>query len=143
MPELPRPGAHASVTHVFTRDDIAEYARLSGDDNPVHLDPAAARAAGFDDVITHGALVIGLFSRLLGTQLPGPGTIYLGQELRFSRPAYPEVAVTAHVEVVSVREDKPVVTLRTWAEAAEATVIDGTATVLVRSVTPRPAAGDS
>jgi acyl dehydratase len=143
MPDLPRPGAHASVTHVFTRDDIAEYARLSGDDNPVHLDPAAARAAGFDDLIAHGALVMGLFSRLLGTQLPGPGTIYLGQELRFSRPIYADVTLTAHVEVVSLREDKPVVTLRTWVEAADATVIDGIATVLVRSLTPRPPAGDS
>jgi 3-hydroxybutyryl-CoA dehydratase len=127
-------GDHASVDHAFTVADIATFARLSGDDNPIHLDEEAARAAGFEGVIAHGAMVMGLFSRLLGTRLPGPGTIYLGQETRFSRPVYPGATVTAHVEVVAVREDKPVVTLRTWAEVEGMVAMDGQATVLVRPV---------
>ena len=131
MPEMPAPGAHASIEHQFSRADVEAFARLSGDDNPIHLDDDAARAAGFNGVIVHGALVTSLISRLLGTRLPGPGTIYLGQETRFSRPVYPGDVLTAHVEVVSVREDKPVIVLRTWIEAA-GTVVDGQATVLYR-----------
>jgi len=131
MPDLPLPGATAMVEHRFSREDVATFARLSGDDNPIHLDDEAARAAGFDGVIVHGALVTSLLSRLLGTTLPGPGTIYLGQETRFLRPVRPGDRLTAHVEVVSVREDKPVIVLRTWVESTEV-VVDGQATVLFR-----------
>jgi acyl dehydratase len=136
MRELPQPGDHAAVEQVFTQEDVAAFARLSGDDNPLHLDPVAARAAGFEGTIVHGALVMGLFSRLLGTRLPGPGTVYLGQEIRFMKPVYPGIPVVAHVEVVSVRADKPVIVLRTWAEAGE-TVMDGQATVVVRPAVPQ------
>jgi acyl dehydratase len=132
MADLPALGDSASVDHVFTQEDVAGFAALSGDDNPIHLDPEAARAAGFGGTIVHGTLVIGLFSRLLGTRLPGPGTVYLGQEIRFLRPVSPGIAVTAHVEVTAIREDKPVITLRTWAEAAGDIVMDGQATVLLR-----------
>lgn len=125
------------MRHVFSQEDVAVYAAMSGDSNPIHLAHDAARAAGFEGPIVHGALVMGLVSRLLGTQLPGPGTIYLAQEVRFTRPVYPARPVTVHVEVVSVREDKPVVALRTWAEADDQVVLDGTATVMVRD--PRPA----
>lgn len=131
-----QPGDRASTERLFSQADVAEFARLSGDDNPIHLDTGAALAAGFDGPIVHGALVIGLFSRLLGTRLPGSGTIYLGQEIRFLRAVYPDIMVTAHVEVVAIREDKPVVTLRTWAEASGQTVVEGTATVLVRRLAP-------
>jgi acyl dehydratase len=134
MADLPKLGDSASVDHVFTQEDIAGFAALSGDDNPIHLDPEAARAAGFAGTIVHGTLVIGLFSRLLGTRLPGPGTVYLGQEIRFLRPVSPGITVTAHVEVTAIREDKPVITLRTWAEAAGDNVMDGQATVLLRGV---------
>jgi len=140
--ELPAVGDHAEVQHTFSQDDVREFARLSGDDNPIHLNRDAARAAGFDGTIVHGTLVMGLFSRLLGTRLPGAGTVYLGQEIRFMRPVYPGATVTAHVEVVSIREDKPVIVLRTWAETDQV-VMDGQATVLLRGVGPRPAGGAS
>lgn len=134
MADFPKLGNSASVEHVFTQQDVAGFAALSGDDNPIHLDPDAARAAGFAGTIVHGTLVIGLFSRLLGTRLPGPGTVYLGQEIRFLRPVPPGVTVAAHVEVTAIREDKPVITLRTWAEVAGDVVMDGQATVLLRGV---------
>jgi acyl dehydratase len=126
-------GTRATLEHTFTSAQIADFARLSGDDNPVHLDANAARSAGFDREIAHGVLVIGLISRLLGTRLPGPGTILLEQHLRYRRPVYPGQLVTATVEVTSVREDKPVVGLRTWVETDEV-VLEGDATVVVRTL---------
>ena len=129
---LPAVGASASVEHVFTQDDIATFARLSGDDNPVHLDEAAAQRMGFAGTIVHGMLAAGLISRLLGTQLPGPGTIYLRQELRFQRPIRPGQVVAATVTVVSRREDKPILELSTIVRSGGETAIEGSAAVLVR-----------
>ena len=128
-----RPGDRATVEHVFTTEDVAAFARLSGDDNPIHLDAGAAQAAGFEREVVHGVLVTSLISRLLGTQLPGPGTILLGQELRYRRPVHPGDRLTATVEVTSVREDKPVIVLKTWVESDEV-VVDGEATVINRQV---------
>ena len=133
MAEPIRPGDRASVDHVFSTEDVATFVRLSGDDNPIHLDAKASHAAGFEREVVHGVLVTSLISRLLGTRLPGPGTILLGQELRYRRPVYPGDRVRATVEVNSVREDKPVVTLRTWVETDEV-VLDGEATVVVRAL---------
>jgi acyl dehydratase len=126
-------GARASVDHVFSADDVAAFARLSGDDNPIHLAPDAARTAGFDRPLVHGVLVVSLLSRLLGTRLPGPGTVLLGQNLRFRKPVYPDDRLRATVEVIGIREDKPIITLRTWVESDDV-VVDGESTVLVREL---------
>ncbi len=131
-PSLPGVGDSASVEHVFTQDDIAAFAQLSGDDNPVHVDEAAAKRMGFSGTIVHGMLAAGLISRLLGAQLPGPGTIYLRQELRFLRPILPGQMVVATVSVVSRRDDKPILELSTTVRSGEETAIEGFATVLVR-----------
>jgi acyl dehydratase len=136
MAEPLRPGLRATVDHVFTQADVEAFAAISGDRNPIHFDPAVARAAGFEREIVHGNLVTSLISRILGTELPGPGTILLGQQLRYLRPVYSGDRIRASVEVVSIREDKPVVTLRTWVESHE-TVVDGEATVLFRDPRPR------
>lgn len=124
-------GARATLEHTFTASEVAEFARLSGDTNPIHLDPEAARRAGFEREVVHGVLVTGLISRVLGTQLPGPGTILLQQQLRYLRPVYPDQPVRAFVEVTTAREDKPVFGLRTWVEAGEV-VLEGEVTVVVR-----------
>lgn len=129
---LPAVGDRATVEHVFSQADVTAFAHLSGDDNPVHLDAAAAVEMGFSGTIVHGMLAAGLISRLLGTRLPGPGTIYLGQELRFRRPILPGEPVTATVEVIGRREDKPIFELRTTVISAGETAIEGTATVLLR-----------
>ena len=129
-------GASASIEHVFTLEDVTAFARLSGDENPVHLDADAARSAGFEREIVHGVLVVSLISRLLGTVLPGPGTILLGQELRYRRPVYRGDRLRATVEITNVRADKPVITLRTSIETDEI-VVDGEATVVVRRLEPR------
>ena len=127
------PGMQAAVTAIFAAPEVAAFVALSGDDNPIHLDAVAAQAAGFEREVVHGVLVTSLISRLLGTRLPGPGTILLGQELRYRRPVYPGDRLTATVEVTSVREDKPVIVLKTWVEGTEV-VLDGEATVMLRTV---------
>lgn len=133
-PALPHVGDRASMEHVFSQADVDTFARLSGDDNPVHLDPEAGRRMGFSGTIIHGMLAASLISRLLGTQLPGPGTIYLGQELRFRRPIAPDETVVATVEVSSRREDKPIFELETTITVGGDVAIEGRATVLL----PRP-----
>ena len=124
-------GGRASLEHTFSVEDVAAFARLSGDVNPIHLDADVAVRAGFGRQVVHGMLVASLISRLLGTRLPGPGTILLAQQLTYRRPVLVGDVVRATVEVLSVREDKPVVVLRTVVETDDV-AIDGEATVIVR-----------
>jgi enoyl-[acyl-carrier protein] reductase I len=106
-----RIGDTASLTRTLSRDDIALFAAVSGDVNPAHLDPAFAATDMFHHVIAHGMWSSGLVSAVLGTQLPGPGTIYLGQTLRFSRPVAPGDTITAAVTVTAKQDKHRAVTL--------------------------------
>ncbi|WP_028116136.1 MaoC family dehydratase [Ferrimonas senticii] len=106
-------GQSASITKVFGRDEVSAFADLSEDRNPVHLDANFAAQTPFKQPIVHGMLLSSLLSALLGQHLPGEGTIYLGQTLKFVRPVYVGDAVTATVTVSDIRDDKPVVTLTT------------------------------
>lgn len=124
-------GDTATYQRQITADDIAAFARLSGDHNPLHADPDFARRTRFGRPIAHGMLTAALISAVLGTRLPGPGGIYLSQELRFLAPVYPGDRITARVEVLAVREDKPILHLRTTCTNQDGvTVVDGTAVVL-------------
>ncbi len=124
-------GQKATLSKTFTEADILAFAQASGDENPVHLDEAYAATTPFGRRIAHGMLVAGLISAVLGTKLPGPGTIYLGQELRFKKPVYIGDTITAVVEVEKIRQDKPIATLKTECyNQHDVLVITGTATVL-------------
>ncbi|MBC8366238.1 MaoC family dehydratase [bacterium] len=124
-------GAKASLRKTFTIEEVQQFSKLSLDANPLHLDEDYARETPFGRRIVHGMLAASLFSGLLGQELPGPGTIYLGQELRFTGPVFLDEEVTATVEITAIREDKPIVTLRTWCRNQTGDIlIDGTATVL-------------
>jgi len=96
-------GQSASITRTLGRDDIALFAAVSGDINPAHLDDAYATATPFKQVIGHGLWSGSLISAVLGTRLPGPGTIYLSQDLQFRRPVLPGDTVTATVTVLEKR----------------------------------------
>lgn len=125
-------GKSASITKIFSNDDVENFAKLSEDRNPVHLDDDFARSSIFKQRIVHGMLTASLFSGLLGEKLPGKGTIYLGQNLKFSAPVPIGEKVTATVEIINIREDKPIVTLRTFCvDSKENVVIDGEAVVLI------------
>ncbi len=117
----------------ITDEDIEAFARLSGDRNPVHFDDGFARRIGFDGHIAHGAVTASLLSALLGMDLPGPGSVFLEQRVRFLAPVRPGDTITGVLEVTKVRPDKPIVTLSaSITNQAGARVADGELVVLVR-----------
>jgi acyl dehydratase len=100
-----------------TAEHIDAFAALSGDRNPVHFDDAFARQIGFEGRIAHGHVTAAILSAVLGMDLPGPGSVFLEQRVRFLAPVRPGDTITGTLEVLRVRADKPIITL-------EATVTD-------------------
>jgi acyl dehydratase len=98
MSKTMKVGDSASVTKVFTEEEVRQFATISGDTNPIHLDKEFAAASVFGQRVVHGMLT--------------DGAIYLGQSLSFKAPVLLGEAVTASVEIIKIREDKPIVTLR-------------------------------
>jgi acyl dehydratase len=132
---IPKLGETASLSKTITQDDIGHFAELVGDLNPVHVNPDFAKKTRFGRPIAHGMWGLSLVSAVLGTKLPGPGTIYLSQTVRFIAPVYPGDTLTAKVRVLEVRQDKPIVKLETTCENQEGTLIlTGEALVLVEDV---------
>ena len=124
-------GATASITRVVQASDVDVYARLTGDSNPIHLDDDYASHSRFGRRIAPGILVAGYISAVLGTLLPGPGAIYLNQTLSFKAPVHLGDTITATVVVEKIRQDKPVVTLRTTClNQSKQVVIEGEAVLL-------------
>lgn len=126
-------GMKDSSTKTITEEDILLFAKVSTDTNPLHIDAEAAKKGIFGKQVAHGILVSGLISAVLGTKLPGEGTIYLGQDLRFRKPVFINDTITAEVEVVELREDKHFVILKTTCVNQDGVeVITGQATVMVK-----------
>jgi acyl dehydratase len=99
-------GDSASLTRTLTEQDIKLFAITSGDVNPAHIDEEFAANSKFKKVIAHGMWSGTLISTVLGTQLPGPGTIYMNQSLRFVRPVYVGDTVTVTVQVAEMQDEK-------------------------------------
>jgi acyl dehydratase len=130
---LPRVGERAERSMTVTDEHIEGFARLSGDRNPVHFDDGFARSIGFDGHIAHGAVTASLLSAVLGMDLPGPGSVFLEQRVRFLAPVRPGDTITGTLEVTKVRPDKPIVTLSAEVKnQAGARVADGELVVLLR-----------
>lgn len=126
-------GDQAAFTRAITGDMVAAYADLIGDHNPVHLDDAYAATTSFGKRIAHGMLVAGLISTVIASELPGAGSVYLGQTLQFKAPVFLGDTITATVTVRAVRPDKPIVTLATTCTNQDGkVVIEGEAVVLVQ-----------
>jgi len=120
---------------VVTALHIEAFASLSGDRNPVHFDDAFALRLGFDGHIAHGAVTASLLSALLGMDLPGPGSVFLEQRVRFLAPVRPGDTITGTLEVLRVRADKPIVTLAATVTKQDGTrVAEGEMVVLLRDV---------
>ena len=115
-------GDSAEFSKTFSEADIYLYAGISGDFNPAHINEAYARKTFFKTRIAHGMLSAGLISAVIGTQLPGPGSIYMQQTLSFLAPVYMGDTVTARVEVVK-KIDKKKVQLKTICLNQDAVVV--------------------
>ena len=124
-------GQSAERVHQVTEADIAAFAAVSGDTNPLHMDETYAATTQFKGRIAHGMLGASYLSALLGNDLPGPGSVYLSQNLRFRRPIRIGDVVTSRVRVTAIDEDKARVTLETTCLVDDKTAVDGEAVVMV------------
>ncbi len=124
-------GQTAEYSKTCTLEDIQLFAKVSGDVNPVHLDDAFAKTTPFGQIIAHGMYTGALVSAALALELPGPGTIYMGQDIKFKAPVFVGDTIKVTLEVEKIREDKAIVTLKCiCTNQAGKVVAQGTATVM-------------
>ncbi len=125
-------GEQASLTRTITEADVNTFAALTGDVNPIHVDKEYASKSRFGRRVAHGTLTGGLIGAVLANRLPGPGAIYLSQQLEFVAPVFLGDTVTAVVEVTSWRPEKRIITLKTAAYNQEdRQVVTGQSVLLV------------
>ena len=117
-------------TRRVTERDIQLFTELTGDRNPLHYDEALAQASRFGGLIVQGGVTSGLLNAVVAEDLPGPGSVFLHVDWSFKAPVRPGDEITAEVEVLEAREDKPITRLRTTIRTGDGTVVlDGTALV--------------
>jgi 3-hydroxybutyryl-CoA dehydratase len=131
------PGMSASFAKTITEADIVLFAGASGDNNAMHINEEFARSTDFKGRIAHGMLTASVISAAIAGRMPGPGTIYMGQNLRFMAPVRPGDTVHATVTVKELMAEKGRVKLTTVCTVGGKVVIDGEALVMPTSRTPR------
>ena len=124
-------GMTASIEQTVSKEDVAGFGKVTGDFNPLHFDAEFAATTVFGAPIAHGILSAGYISAVIGTRLPGPGTIYLSQQLKFRSPVRIGDTVTARVTVAAVDRDRRRVRLETACLVGDEVVLEGEAQVLV------------
>ncbi|MGE5518143.1 MAG: MaoC family dehydratase [Bacteroidota bacterium] len=124
-------GQAAVFGKTVTEADIAAFAGVSGDTNPVHLNEEYAKGTMFKGRIAHGMLSAAFISTVFGTKLPGPGCIYVSQLLKFKAPVKIGDTVMARVEVTALNADKKFATFKTTCSVGDKVVLDGEATLMV------------
>jgi acyl dehydratase len=130
-------GQTARRTRRVTPRDIELFTELTGDHNPLHYDEAAAARSRFGGIIVQGGVTSGLLNALVAEDLPGPGSVFLHVDWSFRAPVRPGDEITAEAEVVTIRDDKPICTLRTTITNQDGTVVlDGTALVYQEPQSP-------
>lgn len=131
-----KPGDSARLSKTIMEPDIIGFAELTGDRNPVHLDPDFAATTIFGQRVAHGIMAAALISAVLGTRLPGPGAVYLSQTLRFLKPVFIGDTITARVKVREVfTEKKRVVVATSCINQHDDTIAEGESVLLI----PAPA----
>jgi len=127
---MPEVGETARRTRVVRARDIELFTELTGDRNPLHYDAEVAARSRFGGIIVQGGVTTGLLNAIVAEDLPGPGSVFLHTDWSFTAPVRPGDELTAEVEVLEAREDKPITKLRTTIVNQELTVVvDGTALV--------------
>lgn len=134
-------GMEETFTKTVTAEDIDMFATVSGDYNPFHMDETFAASTAFGGRIAHGLLVASYFSTILGTKLPGPGSVYVSQSLKFRAPVHIGDTVVARARVVSKNDEKFRVTLECEGTVNGESVLDGEAVVRIPSRAERAAKG--
>jgi 3-hydroxybutyryl-CoA dehydratase len=124
-------GQSADLVRTVGEADIIAFAAVTGDNNPVHLDADYAATTPFGERIAHGMLSAGYISAVIGTQLPGPGAIYMSQSLRFKRPVKIGDEVTARATITEIDATKARVTLATVCLVSGKPVVEGEALIMV------------
>jgi 3-hydroxybutyryl-CoA dehydratase len=128
-------GQKASISKTITMQDIEKFADLTGDINPLHIDIEYCKERLFKKPIAHGMLVASLISNAIGNNLPGKGSIYLNQVLKFALPVFPDDTITATVVIDDIDNDKNIIKLLTNCKNQDGKlVITGNAVVLFKEM---------
>lgn len=127
------PGMMGEYSRVISQVEVARFAEVSGDFNPLHFSPEFAQGTIFKTPIVHGMLTAAMISTVIGSRMPGPGCIYISQELRFKAPVRAGDYVTARAVVETLHAEKKRVTFRTSCWVGDNLVIDGQALIQVPS----------
>jgi len=126
--DVPRVGQKAERSRTVEPGDIELFTRISGDRNPLHYDEAAAKASRFGEIVVQGGITSAILNAVVAEDLPGPGTVFLQVDWKFAAPVRPGDTITGAVEVVEVREDKPITRLKTSVRRQDGVVVlEGTA----------------
>jgi acyl dehydratase len=126
--DVPRVGQKAERSRKVEPGDIELFTRISGDRNPLHYDVAAAKASRFGEIVVQGGITSAILNAVVAEDLPGPGTVFLQVDWKFIAPVRPGDTITGAVEVVEVREDKPIAKLKTSVRRQDGVVVlEGTA----------------
>ena len=124
----PRVGQTAERSRLVESKDIRLFTEISGDRNPLHYDEAAAAASRFGEIVVQGGITSAILNAVVAEDLPGPGTVFLQVDWKFTAPVRPGDTITGAVEVLESREDKPITKLATTVTRQDGvTVLEGTA----------------
>lgn len=124
----PRVGQRAERSRLVRPEYISLFTEISGDRNPLHYDEAAARASRFGEIVVQGGVTSSILNAVVAEDLPGPGTVFLHVDWHFTAPVRPGDTITGTVEVLEVREDKPITKLATSVRRQDGVVVlEGTA----------------
>jgi len=126
-------GTTDGFSRTISEADIQTFAKVSGDENPVHLNPEYAKGTVFKGCIAHGILTASFISTVIGTRMPGPGCIYVAQNLKFKAPVWAGDMVKAVCTVTELNETQKFAKIKTQCFVGDTMVIDGNATIMVPS----------
>jgi acyl dehydratase len=136
--ERPRVGQRAERTRRVEPEYIRLFTEISGDRNPLHYDEAAARASRFGEIVVQGGVTSSILNAVVAEDLPGPGTVFLHVDWSFKAPVRPGDTITGAVEVLEVREDKPITKLATSVRRQDGVVVlEGTALCYTMEIGPQ------
>lgn len=133
---VPSVGETAERSRTVEREDIERFTAISGDRNPLHYDEDAAQASRFGEIVVQGGITSAILNAVVAHEVPGPGTVFLNVDWDFTAPVRPGDTITGSVEVLDVREDKPITELATTVTRGDGeTALEGTAVCYTMDLT--------